>query len=91
LKGSILRDDAAGLHNEAAAFASGGGFGEGGRLDCHEIGRPADLQSIILEAQHTSRCRRHHVERQRQLLVVAEVGAVGDLHGAVEHVAVAEG
>ena len=34
--------------------------------------------------------RRHHVEGQRQLLVVAEIGAVADHHGAFQHVAIAE-
>ena len=32
----------------------------------------------------------HHVEGERQLLVVPEIGAVADHHGAFQHVAIAE-
>ena len=33
----------------------------------------------------------HHVEGERELVVVPEVGAIADQHGAFQHVAVAEG
>ena len=51
---------------------------------------PPDLEAIVHDAEHARGGRRHHVEGQRQLLVVAEIGAVADHHGALQHVAVAE-
>ncbi len=79
------------LDDEAAAFAGGDGFGERRGFDRDEVGRAADLEAVVLEAEHARGGGGHHVEGQRQLRVVAEVGAVADQHGAFEHVAVAEG
>ena len=69
---------------------AGDGLGQRPGLDHDEVGRAADGDAVAGDTQHVGGRAGHHVEGQRQFLVVPEIGAVADHHGAFEHVAVAE-
>jgi len=54
------------------------------------IGRSAEVDAVLGQTQHPRGSLGHHLVGQPELVVVAEVGAIADQHGALQHVAVAE-